>query len=264
MKKVFVVFAFIIATYCFGFSQNSPCNQASQFCTETIYNFPAPVNTGTAETGPNYGCLNVQNNPVWFYLLIDQPGDIFLDIHTVPSRDVDYICWGPFTSQITPCTSELTSSNIISCSFDASYQEWCNIPNALSGQYYILLVTKYDSIPANIIIKQNTSIYPNPGSTNCTSSVLFNNLNEESFSVYPNPVVNSIFTINYSSYLIDKISIKIINTQGIEVFRKLISKNMESIEIQIDSSGLINGYYLVEINDGQKIIRKSIIVQNKF
>jgi len=151
------------------------CSNARPFCSDSTYNFPAGVNSGTAEIGPNYCCLGSQPNPVWYYLRVDQPGNIELYIHSNPQRDLDFVCWGPFTNIYDPCiypTTYLTNNgscythhasgpgggfptgNTIDCSYSSSWEEWCYIPNAQVGQFYILLITNYSNQSCNIIFEQ--------------------------------------------------------------------------------------------------------------
>jgi hypothetical protein len=169
----------------FAQTTNNHCVNSDPFCTGTTYNFPAGVNAGTGESGPNYGCLGSTPNPVWYYLLVDQPGNIEIYIHSNPQKDLDFICWGPFTSQTGPCTAQLTnngnpgshwasgpgggypSGNTVDCSYNSSWQEWCYIPNAQTGQYYILLITNYSNSACNIIFEQLNAGQPGAGSTNC-------------------------------------------------------------------------------------------------
>ena len=171
-----------------GGSGGATCINADPFCTGTTYNFPAGVNSGTGETGPNYCCLYSTPNPVWYYLLIDQPGNIEIYIHSSPQKDLDFICWGPFTNIDDPCmypTTYLTNSggcsshhapgagggypsgNTVDCSYSASSEEWCYIPNAQTGQFYILLITNYSNQSCNIIFEQTNAGQPGAGSTNC-------------------------------------------------------------------------------------------------
>jgi len=143
------------------------CISARPFCTGTTYNFPAGVNSGVGEAGPNYCCLQTTPNPVWYYLFIDQPGNIDIYIHSDQSQDLDFICWGPFNNIFDPCQNPetyLTNSNstcddhhasgpgggypngnTVDCSYDAASTEWCYIPNAQVGQFYILLITNYSN-----------------------------------------------------------------------------------------------------------------------
>ena len=195
MKKFIFLAAIFFAGILTAGAQitNNTCATSDPFCTGTTYNFPAGVNTGSAQSGPNYGCLYSQPNPVWYYLLIDQPGNISIDIHSNPQRDLDFICWGPFTNQISPCQTASTSltnagnttshwnstnphpsnmggypsGNTVDCSYNSSWQEWCYIPNAQSGTYYILLITNYSNQACNIIFNQTNVGLPGAGTTNC-------------------------------------------------------------------------------------------------
>lgn len=162
--------------------QNNLCGGASPFCTGTTYNFPAGVNAGSAQAGANYGCLSTTPNPAWYYMQVLNPGNIEIEMHSTPAHDIDFACWGPFTSPTAPCVAGLTAGsptpnhhapgpstsyptlNMVDCSYDASPQEWCYIPNAQTGQYYLLLITNYSNQPCNIIFSQTNT---GSGSTNC-------------------------------------------------------------------------------------------------
>ncbi|MBI5539736.1 MAG: T9SS type A sorting domain-containing protein [Bacteroidia bacterium] len=168
---IYLLLLFALLTFK-GNSQNSLCNGALPLGTDTTFIFPLSINTGTAEVGPNYGCLTSLPNPSWYYLLVEQPGDISIEIHTVPQQDVDFVLWGPFTSNTAPCLNQLTAigtpvshhssgagggypdGNMIDCSSDPSWQEYAYIPNSQTGQYYIILFTNPLNQAANIIFKQ--------------------------------------------------------------------------------------------------------------
>ena len=134
-------------------SVNSTCGGALPFCTDIgSYEYPAGVNSGSGEGGPYYDCLYSQPNPAWYYMQIDQPGDLSINMYTTPAVDIDFVCWGPFNDMGNAC-SQLTINNVVSCSYSINYVEYCNINNAQSGQYYVLLITNYSNQPANIIFK---------------------------------------------------------------------------------------------------------------
>ncbi len=142
---------------------NSNCLSADPFCTGTTYNFPAGVNAGTGQTGPDYGCLYSTPNPAWYYMQVANNGVITIYMSSTPQHDIDFICWGPFTSPTAPCVSQLTSANTVDCSYSTSWNETCDIPNAVSGQYYMLLITNYSNSACNIIFSQSGGT----GTTNC-------------------------------------------------------------------------------------------------
>jgi gliding motility-associated-like protein len=141
----------------------SNCADADPFCTGTTYSFPASTNV-TSQTGPDYGCLLSQPNPAWYYLQIANSGNLVLSIAGSGGYDVDFICWGPFTSPTAPCTAQLTSGNIVDCSYSTSATETCTIPNGVTGQYYMVLITNFANVAQNIVFNQ----VGGSGSTNCS------------------------------------------------------------------------------------------------
>lgn len=154
----------------------SNCNNANSLCGSLANPF---VNT---VSGPNLGspgCLGSSPNATWFTIPISNSGTINLQINqgnNAPlynNLDVDYICWGPFTyAQIaTACnnlsdfTAPVTPSNIVGCSYSASPTESPTIANAVSGQYYLMMVTNFSN--QNGII--NINVLPtSTGTIDCT------------------------------------------------------------------------------------------------
>ena len=182
MKKTFIFISlFVCLSKFFTEAQNVLCNQANPFCTGTTYNFPAGVNAGTAEVGANYGCLVTQPNPAWYYMQVGTSGTIEITMNSNPAVDIDFACWGPFPNQTSPCVAQLTAGantpnhttpgpspdyptlNMIDCSFSINPTEYCYIPNAVTGTFYILLITNYSNDPCSIIFSQTGGT----GNTNC-------------------------------------------------------------------------------------------------
>jgi len=181
MKKLIFLIWFITNTLFVFSQQNNLCNTADPFCTGTTYNFPAGVGAGSGQTGPNYGCLYSQPNPAWYYMQVGQSGNITIYMHSVPNNDIDFACWGPFTSPTAPCVAQLTATctgctnntsapagyypqgNLADCSYSTLWNETCHLPNAIAGQWYILLITNFSNQPCNIIFSQTGG----PGTTNC-------------------------------------------------------------------------------------------------
>jgi hypothetical protein len=143
------------------YSQSSDCSTAEGFCTGTNYTFPASTNT-TAPVGPDYGCLGSQPNPAFYFLQIDQPGNLTITMQSTPLVDIDFICWGPFTDPSTMCDS-LTGAYIEDCSYSTAAVEDCDIINAVTGQYYVLLITNFSNQNCNIDFSQTGG----NGTTNC-------------------------------------------------------------------------------------------------
>jgi hypothetical protein len=153
-------------SFCINSSDELPyyCSNIQPFCSDSPINFPASTNTDSP-SGPAYGCLASQPNPAWFYLEIANPGNLNILLSPSPSRDIDYILWGPFQNFDVGC--ELggisSSSKIVSCSFSASHSETVSITNAQSGEVYILLITNFSNLATNISVSQTSG----SGSTNC-------------------------------------------------------------------------------------------------
>jgi PKD repeat protein len=164
--KRFLLFSLIFTLSVFqAFSQGDFCVESEPFCTNDLYSFPAGVNSGFAEPGPDYGCLEGnRKNPAWYHLKIATSGDINIYMFSTPSEDIDFICWGPFTDPVTPCNDQLTSNKIVDCSWSWHSYEDCFIPNSQMGEYYILLITNYSDNPCDITFEKTSGT----GETDCS------------------------------------------------------------------------------------------------
>jgi len=125
------------------------CSQANSLCNSLGAVFQNTTNMSS--TGA-YGCLGTSPNQTWFYLPISQSGTINLLIQqstvpnvSVPNLDADYVVFGPFTDPVTPCNGQLTPNYIVSCSYSSAATENVVISNAVSGQYYLLMVTNFSN-----------------------------------------------------------------------------------------------------------------------
>lgn len=161
MKRIIVVLFLYLLLPKIVFSQSPNCIGAEPFCTGTTSSFAASTNT-SAPIGPYYDCLFTQPNPAFYYLQIDQPGNLTINIQSTPLVDIDFICWGPFTDPNTMCDS-LTAAYVEDCSYSAAAIENCNITNAVSGQFYILLITNFSNQVCNINFSQTSG----NGTTDC-------------------------------------------------------------------------------------------------
>ncbi len=148
-------------------AQGNYCTAAEPFCTGTVVTFPNQTGT-SAEAGPSYGCLGSQPNPAWYYLKVGTTGNITIQIDQVDGSgsgiDVDFILWGPFTSPTGACTAGLTAGNTVDCNFSTAATETVHIPNAVAGQYYMLLITNYANASGVVTFQQTAG----PGATDCS------------------------------------------------------------------------------------------------
>ncbi len=136
------------------------CNISEPICGSLDFDYPNTSGAGTAENGPNYGCLVTQPNPAWFYLQIVQSGSITLmitqstELNFMPNLDVDFIIYGPFTDSKSACQSQLTAENTIDCSYHTDPIEFVDIPDAMAGEFYILLITNFSDEQGFIEVDQ--------------------------------------------------------------------------------------------------------------
>lgn len=145
-------------------AQGVNCLGSEPFCSDSPQTFPAQTGAGPAEAGPNYGCLFSQPNAAWYFLQVGQSGNIQITLTPSPLVDIDFIMWGPFPDPTTPCVSQLTAGNTVSCSYSAQAVETATIPNGQVGEFYILLITNFSNQPTNINVTQTGGT----GTTDCS------------------------------------------------------------------------------------------------
>lgn len=175
-------------------SENDSCHKALPFCTDVgLYQFPAGVDAGNGESGPNYNCLNTKPNPAWYYMRIKDPGNLIITMHSEPSKDIDYCCWGPFDDPIAPCPFGLGSTPSAMCSYSANDTEELTISHAQTGQYYILVITNYSNNPCNIIFSKT-------GGTATTDDSILPPIIEASNQCYGGTLQLSAQDVNNATY----------------------------------------------------------------
>ena len=171
----------------FKAGSSSLCSNAISFCTDNdAYTYPAATtSTGATEFGDNggyVGCLLTTPSPAWFVMRIDNPGNLLIYMEHSNGQDIDFICWGPFTASTKEelldyyCSNPsgllntannngnhrptdgnhsgnmggYPDGNMVDCSYDPAATEWCYIPNAQAGKWYIFLITNYSQAAGNI------------------------------------------------------------------------------------------------------------------
>lgn len=143
------------------------CQTAQSFCTSTTP-VTVPNITGQPNTagGGVYGCLTTIPNPTYYYLQIQNSGNISVRISQTSTTnqplDVDFVVWGPFANLNATCTG-ISASNIVDCSYLPAAVETADIPAAVAGQFYLFLVTNFSDDPGTITYQQ----IGGTGSSNC-------------------------------------------------------------------------------------------------
>lgn len=191
MTKKLLFILFLSANL--GFSQGTDVLSSEQFCSGTsklTFN-----NITGLPDNTQVGCLGSIPNAAYFYMEIDQPGDLIFTIEQEDTGgtpiDVDFIAWGPFTDltdadnsiSYTDCltcpnntanpafypyldTVPNPDSPIVDCSYDTAPTERMNIINALQGEIYVVLITNYNGSAGTIEFQQTGG----NGTTTCLSS----------------------------------------------------------------------------------------------
>lgn len=185
MKKITLLFILYLTVH-LSFSQGTSISTAEQFCSGTSQLTFNNVFGGTSSSP--LGCLGSFPNPSYFFMEIDQAGDLIFTIdqeNTLGTPiDVDFIAWGPFTdladananivyancatcpnNTTDPTFYPYTPDSITDCSFDAAPTETMNILNAMQGEIYVVLITNYNGAQGTIGFQQTGGT----GTTTCAS-----------------------------------------------------------------------------------------------
>jgi gliding motility-associated-like protein len=166
-------------------SYASPVAQAQPFCAGDGGGIIFPNGTNTGNVYGSLSCLGTTPNPVWYFLQIDQPGTLDMQIiqnvgfdengDPFPGwqneLDVDFIAWGPFESMQDACQQiDLNNPTLyqIACSYSSAPIENFTIPNAQEGEIYVLLITNYENEPGFIKLEQTNLEDPDAGNTDCS------------------------------------------------------------------------------------------------
>ena len=156
------------------------CADSQPFCGATGQTY---VNTTGAPSYGQIGCLFTTPNPAWFYMQVQASGNLAFTIHQgsnaplYDNQDVDFIAWGPFTpSQYStmcnnlydfPSGNTTISDNTAGCSYSFAATENFTIPNAVVGNYYLVLITNFSNQPGTVIFNQTNLGGSGAGSTDC-------------------------------------------------------------------------------------------------
>ena len=175
MKKILLLITFFCLN--FIYAQGPTCDEATAFCAGgTTLTF------GNSTNVPNIGgidCLGSAPNPAWFYMTISQSGNLnFLltqgnNAPNYDNLDVDFVVWGPFSGPSCtnlydyPVGNTSIPDNVIDCSYSASPTENVDIPGAIAGQVYMVLITNYSNQPGQITLTQTNLGAAGAGATDC-------------------------------------------------------------------------------------------------
>jgi len=171
------------------------CEEAIPFCPSSVEAMHTLVDNYTYlidNHDISFGCLGSVINLSWFYMKIANPGDINLHIKIIcdngSNGDVDFAAWGPFDYTTCSSTDLFTTAtnvtgtqepnntveaiwnfntpheNMVDCGYSELGEENMFIPNAQTGQYYMIGVQNYGNCVGHIEYSQTAGT----GSLDCS------------------------------------------------------------------------------------------------
>lgn len=175
MKKIYSLLFVIILLITKTFAQSS-CSSPFPFVSGSVNTYVIPSSGALTDMSNDYGCFpgtgSSAQDVTWIYLGICTSGNIIIDISSAgPPIDLDFVAWGPLTA---PTNCGLTAGDIVDCSFSTATTETVNIPSALVGQYYKIMVSNFSGAATgsfNLIQSGGTgdacisTLYACPGTT---------------------------------------------------------------------------------------------------
>ena len=152
MKKIYLFISLVFSLVSFSQGPGGSCSTIASFCGDASVPFNNVTNT--LNLG-NIGCLVTSPNGAWYSFQVSTSGLLEFEISQTNAAgvgiDVDYICWGPFTTdprvasnlcttllEDYPNGSNASANNIVDCSYSGAPVENFSITNAVAGQYYVL------------------------------------------------------------------------------------------------------------------------------
>jgi gliding motility-associated-like protein len=160
------------------FTQTS-CGDSLPFCGNTGLTY---TNTTGAPSYGNIDCLGTTPNPAWYFMQVNQSGTLTFQIAQTSTAtgngiDVDFVCWGPFTpAQYATLCNNLYDypdgntgipDNVVGCSYSAAPIENFTITGAVSGNYYMVLITNFSNQAGTVTFTQTNNGQSGSGTTNC-------------------------------------------------------------------------------------------------
>lgn len=205
-----------IVTFDICIKSKSTCETAEPFCASNVTPMIFPNSTQVPSPG-QVACLGGAPNPTYYYLQVQSSGYLEFDIRQstnpnnfptagAPGLDVDFVAWGPFASpeacdeiSLTDCPTCPNNTtdpnfypfgNIVDCSFDAAVTETFTIPNAVAGEYYLLLLTNWSGTAGYIKLSQSNYGEPNSGESTNLCCVI--DLGEDIVTCQPSVTLNAV------------------------------------------------------------------------
>lgn len=166
-NRLGIILLFILGVATCSMSQGLVCDNPTQICTGQAFIYPAI--TGSLNT-QKYGCCSTTPNRAWFYFIISDTGDLNINMFSTPSKDIDFVCFGPYDSIEQACTL-LDTAHILDCSYLGASNEMCELATTMAGKIYLLLVCNFSKQACTITVNQTSG----NAVMNCLETPLVNN-----------------------------------------------------------------------------------------
>ncbi len=114
--SLLIISCLLCTSVLFGQDEDLACRTANPFCSDASRELTFPNITGEDIDFQGLGCLNSTRNSSWYFIRIDEPGELIFDIQQwvdgntnsnldrgERQLDVDFIAWGPFTTSFIDC-----------------------------------------------------------------------------------------------------------------------------------------------------------------
>ena len=233
---------------CIDNPPNAPgdnCLTAEPFCTDEISTFDAATDA-VAVDDADYDCLLSQPNPKWFYLEIDDPGDMEITMSNTEDNDIDFALWGPVDDLESGCETGIQEEPV-DCSYLTLTTEIGEFEGAQTGELYILVITNFENSPTTINVEQTDG----SATTNCDIVLLpIELLSFDAFNIKRVNHINWIslsetnndyFTVEHSTDGVSWVEIKRVKGQGTSYI-----ENEYSIKHENYSVNEVNYYRLIQ------------------
>jgi len=163
MKLLYKIIFLLSFGLSFAQVTSPTCESSQAMCSGN----QGPFNNVTGNpNSSSLGCLGTTPNRAWFYMQVGTSGTMNFQLSQTSTAsgngiDVDFILWGPFNSLNGICNNLALYSpgytganNVVACSYSPAPIENFTIPNAVAGQYYMLLVTNFANQPGTYTLNQ--------------------------------------------------------------------------------------------------------------
>ncbi|MEZ4950041.1 MAG: hypothetical protein R2784_11730 [Saprospiraceae bacterium] len=143
------------------FGQGTSCQFPNLVCTNENDVFTIEINntnTGTANPNNNYGCLVTQPNPTWMQWQVTTFGGALLELKNDMDLDLQVAVWGPFSGYLNTIDTCGELKTPIFCTPVARNNHYINLPIAVPGQYFLMLVTRADASPTNLYFNEISTL----------------------------------------------------------------------------------------------------------